>query len=89
MLTSHWPVDTPCEFVCTVAVAVFPWPFLYPGEKQNPFVHDEALGGHNGVPVQAPPPGTDIASLPPAIQVVLKHTDPETGKTTFPACTAY
>lgn len=71
----------------TVSVAVFPWPFLYPGEKQNPFAHDEALNGHDGVFVQPPPPGTDVASLAPAIQVVLKHTDPATGTTTFPACT--
>ncbi|GAC1590764.1 MAG: hypothetical protein NVS3B28_18010 [Candidatus Velthaea sp.] len=71
----------------TVSVAPFPWPFLYPGEKQNPFAHDEALNGHNGVPVQPPPPGTDIASLPPAVQVVLKHTNAATGFTTLPVCT--
>jgi len=72
----------------TVSVAPFPWPFLYPGEKQNPFAHDEALGGHNGVPVQPPPPGTDVGSLPPAVQVVLKHTDPASGFTTLPVCPA-
>jgi hypothetical protein len=70
----------------TVSVAPFPWPFVYPGERQNPFAHDEALNGHNGVPVQPPPEGTDVASLPPAVQVVLKHTDPVTGFTTLPVC---
>lgn len=69
----------------SVTVDVFPWPFLYPGEKENPFAHDEALHGRNGVPVQPPPPGTVITDLPPAVQVVLKHTDAE-GFTTLPLC---
>lgn len=70
----------------TVSIGKIPWPFVYSGEKSNPFVHDEALNGHNGVPVQPPPAGTDVASLPPAVQVVLKHTDPATGYTTLPIC---
>lgn len=68
-----------------VSIAPFPWPFLYPGERQNPFTHDEALGGHNGVPIQPPPPGTDIESLPPVIQVILKHSN-AAGFTTFSSC---
>lgn len=70
----------------TVVVGVFPWPFLYSAERLNPFAHDEALNGHNGVPVQPPPPGTDLTTLPAAVQVVLKHTDPLTGYTTLPVC---
>lgn len=69
-----------------VVIGKFPWPFLYPGEKLNPFVHDEALGNHGGVPVQQPPPGTDLSNLPPAVQFVMKFTDPASGITTLPAC---
>ena len=69
-----------------VQIGKFPWPFLYPGEKDNPFVHDEALGPHNGVPVQQPPPGTDLSNLPPAVAYVMKYTDPATGETKLPAC---
>lgn len=70
----------------SVTIGKFPWPFLYPGEKLNPFTHDELVTDHNGVPVQPPPPGTDIASLPAAVQIVLKHTDLATGYTSLPTC---
>ncbi|GAC1447264.1 MAG: hypothetical protein PVSMB8_05690 [Vulcanimicrobiaceae bacterium] len=69
-----------------VEIGKLPWPFLYPGEKQNPFVHEEAMGGRNGVLVQQPPPGTDLTSLPPAVQAVMKYTDPATGQTRLPIC---
>lgn len=82
--------DVVAKFVTrdgTVAVAPFPWPFLYPGEKDNPFSHDDALGGHNGVPIQQPPPGTDIASLPVVVQIILRHSDAR-GFTTFKECSS-
>jgi hypothetical protein len=71
----------------TVDVGRFPWPFLYAAEKLNPLVHDDALvGPHHGVPVQQPPAGTDVSSLPSAVQFVLAHTDPTTGFSTVDPC---
>lgn len=69
----------------SVNVALFPYPFVYPGAKDNPFVHDEALNGHDGVTLQFPPAGTATSDLPPVIQTVLHYTDGR-GITTLPAC---
>ncbi len=71
----------------TVELGRFPYPFIYSGEAQNPFIHPSMLSSGGGVPVQQPPPGSDIASMPAAVQVVLKHTNPATGTTTMPECT--
>ena len=71
----------------TVEVGRFPYPFIYQGEGKNPFLHPSGLSQSGGVPVQQPPPGSDITTMPPAVQVVLKHTNPATGTTTMPECT--
>jgi hypothetical protein len=70
----------------TVEVDKFPYPFLYPAERSNPFRHDDAVEADGGIPVQQPPPGTDISALPPAVAIVLKYTNPATGFTRLPAC---
>jgi hypothetical protein len=72
----------------TVEVGRFPYPFTYPAERLNPFVHEEALSADKGVPVQPPPAGTDIGNAPEAVQVVLKYTNLTTGRTTLPECGA-
>jgi hypothetical protein len=71
----------------TVEVGRFPYPFTYTGEKQNPFLHSDVLSSSGGIPVQEPPPGFDIASMPTVVQIVLEHTNPATGTTTMPECT--
>ncbi len=70
----------------TVDVDRFPYPFVYPGAKENPFREDAPLTGDGGIPVQEPPPGTDVTRYPVAVQMVLKYTDPQTGLTSLPAC---
>jgi hypothetical protein len=70
-----------------VDVGTFPYPFIYPAERQNPFAHlDVKLAADNGVPVQMPPAGLDPSGMPSAVQFVLKYTDPATGHTTLPEC---
>jgi len=64
----------------------FPYPFVYKSEKENPFVNEAALSRGGGVLVQQPPPGSDVSKFPPTVQVVLAHTNPATGTTTFPDC---
>jgi hypothetical protein len=72
----------------TVEVQKFPYPFIYPKDADDPFRHDEAVSATNGgIPVQQPPPDADVSTMPPAVQTVLKYTDPNTGYTTLPACT--
>lgn len=74
-----------------VEVGAFPYPFLYPAEKLNPFTHDEVTTLNNGeheIPIQLPPPGTDVASAPKAVQLALHYTNPQTGHTVLPACAA-
>ncbi len=73
----------------TVQIGRFPYPFIYRDEAQNPFVHSDRLSSNGGVPVQEPPPGADIQAMPPAVQVVLKHTNPQTGTTSLPECTPH
>jgi hypothetical protein len=70
----------------TVRVDRFPYPFVYPGEKANPFRHDDAVNADGGIPVQEPPAGADVSSMPASVQIVLKFTDPKTGLTSLPAC---
>jgi hypothetical protein len=70
----------------SVEIGKFPYPFVYPGEAQNPFRHDVGLAKNGGIPVQMPPDGTDFANLPSPVQVVLKHTNPTTGATDLPEC---
>jgi hypothetical protein len=72
----------------TVEVGRFPYPFLYPAERLNPFVHDEVLRPDKGIPVQLPPPGTDMSGAPMAVQIALKYTNPDTGTTTLRDCAA-
>ncbi len=69
-----------------VTIGKFPWPFLYAGEKLNPFRPDYDLNGRDGIPVQQPPPGTDLTAEPLAVQFVMKYTDPNTGQTKLPSC---
>jgi hypothetical protein len=64
----------------------FPYPFIYKSEKENPFVNEAATTRGGGALVQLPPPGTDVSKFPATVQVVLAHTDPATGTTTFPDC---
>jgi len=64
----------------------FPYPFIYKTEKDNPFVNEAATTRNGGAPVQQPPAGSDVAKMPATVQVVLAHTDPATGTTTFPDC---
>ena len=72
-----------------VQVGVFPYPFSYPNERQNPFRHlDVKLAEDNGIPVQMPPAGFDPSTAPPAVQLVLKYTNPLNGHTTLPECAA-
>ncbi len=71
----------------TVDVDRFPYPFVYPGAKENPFRADAPVTGDGGIPVQEPPSGTDVTRYPVAVQIVLKYTDPQTGLTSLPACT--
>jgi hypothetical protein len=71
----------------TVEVDKFPYPFRYPAERNNPFSHDDQLAANGGIPVQQPPPGSDVSTMPLAVQIVLRYTDPTTGFTTLPACT--
>jgi hypothetical protein len=71
-----------------VEVGLFPYPFIYSAERQNPFVHEDVkLAQDNGVPVQMPPPGFDPTTAPLAVQFVLKYTNPANGHTTLPECT--
>ncbi len=70
----------------TVDVDRFPYPFVYPGAKDNPFRADAPVTGDGGIPVQEPPPGADVTRYPVAVQIVLKYTDPQTGLTSLPAC---
>ncbi len=72
----------------TVEVDRFPYPFVYPGVRQDPFQHNVGLSEDGGVPVQEPPPDADVTRYPVAVQIVLKYTDPHTGRTSLPACTA-
>jgi hypothetical protein len=70
-----------------VDVGTFPYPFIYPAERQNPFAHlDVKLAADNGVPVQMPPAGLEPSTMPSAVQFVLKYTDPASGHTTLPEC---
>lgn len=72
-----------------VEVGRFPYPFVYPAERLNPFSHlDVKLAEDGGVPVQTPPPGLDQSTLLPAVAFVLKYTDPTNGHTTLPPCPA-
>jgi hypothetical protein len=72
-----------------VLVGVFPYPFSYPNERQNPFHHlDVKLAEDNGIPVQLPPAGFDPSTAPAAVQFVLKYTNPINGHTTLPECAA-
>jgi hypothetical protein len=64
----------------------FPYPFVYKSERENPFVNDAATTKGGGALVQQPPAGSDVSKFPPTVQVVLAHTDPATGTTTFPDC---
>jgi len=66
-----------------VEVGAFPYPFTYAAEKLNPFTHEEA---QHAIPVQLPPPGTDIAAAPKAVQLTLHYTNPQTGTTMLPEC---
>jgi hypothetical protein len=66
--------------------AMFPYPFHYPNERANPFLSDAGLSSSGGVFLQQPPPGSDVSKMEPTVQTVLAHTDPATGKTTFPEC---
>ena len=68
----------------TVQLGAFPYPFTYPSKLEDPFV---TLPPGGTIPVQEPPPGSDLSAMPPAVQVVLKHTNPDTGKTSMPECT--
>jgi len=70
----------------TVEIGRFPYPFLYPAERMNPFVHEDALRPDKGIPVQLPPPGTDMSGAPMAVQIALKYTNPDTGTTTLRDC---
>jgi hypothetical protein len=72
----------------SVQQGLFPYPFTYPAERLNPFTHDDALSADKGTPVQQPPPGVDISAAPPAVQVVLKYTNPATGTSTLKDCPA-
>ena len=72
----------------TTQVGRFPYPFTYPNEARDPFVHDSALDSDGGVPVQQPPAGANVATYPAAVRAVLSHTNPATGHTTMPECTA-
>jgi hypothetical protein len=96
ILPVHVSTDRDGRSVQTVTVTIslrngeeqsgaFPYPFIYRSERDNPFLHDDRLIG-GGVLVQEPPAGTDISQLPTTVQVVLAHTDPNTGLTTFPEC---
>ena len=69
-----------------VELGVFPYPFVYAAERLNPFVHDDQLAADKGIPVQTPPPGSDVSAMPPTVQVVLKYTSAATGFTTLPDC---
>ncbi len=72
----------------TVEVQKFPYPFVYPKDADDPFRHDEAVSSADGgIPVQQPPTDADVSTMPPAVQTVLKYTDPKTGYTTMPPCT--
>ncbi len=64
----------------------FPYPFVYKSERDNPFVNEAATSKGGGALVQQPPPGSDVSKFPPTVQIVLAHTDPATGTTTFPDC---
>ena len=70
-----------------VLVGVFPYPFVYPSERDNPFAHEDLkLARDNGVPLQSPPPGFDPSIAPAAVQFVLQHTNLSSGLTTLPEC---
>jgi hypothetical protein len=71
-----------------VELGVFPYPFIYAAERLNPFVHDDQLAADKGIPVQTPPPGSDVSTMPATVQVVLKYTSAATGFTTLPDCGA-
>ncbi len=69
----------------TTMTGEFPYPFVYPSDRKNPFAHDDQLAPNGGIPVQLPPPGTDLADAPPAVQFVIAHTDAD-GYTTLRSC---
>ncbi len=69
----------------TVEDGTFPYPFVFAGEAANPFEHTSALVD-GGVPVQMPPPGTDVANASLAVRTVIEHTDRTTGKAKLPSC---
>jgi hypothetical protein len=69
-----------------VELGTFPYPFVYAAEKLNPFAHDDQLRPDKGVPVQMPPPGSDVSTMPAMVQFVLKFTSPATGLTILPDC---
>lgn len=70
----------------SVQQGLFPYPFVYPEERKNPFVYDDVLSPDKGTPVQQPPAGTDLSTAPAAVRVVLKYTNPANGRTTLPEC---
>ncbi len=71
-----------------VEIGPFPYPFIYPAEKLNPFTHEEATLAGKTIPLQLPPAGTDVTSAPKAVQIALQYTNPATGLTSLPECAA-
>ncbi len=56
--------------------AVFPYPWIYPNaEETDPWSNTNLSRGAFAITLQRPPPGTDMAKLPPLIEYVLRHTD--------------
>jgi hypothetical protein len=64
----------------------FPYPWIYPnGEQTDPWSNTNLKNPNFVTTLKFPPPGTDIASLPPLLQYIIRHTD-SGGYTDLPEC---
>ena len=61
----------------------FPYPFVYPGHDQDAFLLPFRVD--RGIPIQTPPPGTDMSAAPPIVNFILQHSD-AAGHTEVPPC---
>lgn len=66
--------------------ARFPYEWVYPnGEQTDPWSDTNLRKSETTVRLQLPPPGSNVASMDPLIQYILKHTGSD-GLTDLPEC---
>jgi hypothetical protein len=85
--TAYEPIQATVHFPDGHAESArFPYPWVYPnGEQNDPWSDTNLKKGDFPIALQTPPPGTDIGSLPPLLQYILRHSD-ASGLTDLPEC---